>query len=179
MQDKILGLAGGRVVVYERKCERRLPDELRPPGMPGDPWPLMTQTYCFERPRQDILAGPRDKLTVTFSECVNRTWWGFAKEAESRGVGWPLDPDAVSAAMDVKQTWSGVSKIVLRPIKPRHETQWSIELVLEGEDCQQVVTPSHLFTLETTTNKNTLERRLIEQLLLRHTWANFVHVYYI
>ena len=86
MQDKILGLAGGRVVVYERKCERRLPDELRPPGMPGDPWPLMTQTYCFERPRQDILAGPRDKLTVTFSECVDRTWGGFARAAGSRGV---------------------------------------------------------------------------------------------
>jgi hypothetical protein len=179
LHDKILSFAGLQVVC-ELDYERLLPDELRPPGMHGDPSSLMTKTYCFERSRASIEEhGPHDKLTVTFSECVNRTWWGFAKEAESRGVGWPLDPDAVSAAMDVKQTWSGVSKIVLRPIKPRHETQWSIELVLEGEDCQQVVTPSHLFTLETTTNKNTLERRLIEQLLLRHTWANFVHVYYI
>jgi len=114
MQDKILGHAGRRVV-EERASEQPLPDELRPPSMPGDPWPETLQTYSFERSRDSIF-GP---LTVTFSECVNRSWWGFAREAGNRGVGWPLDKDAVCAAMDFKQTWSGVSKIRLRRLSAR------------------------------------------------------------
>ena len=81
LHDKILSFTGLQVVC-ELDYERRLPDELRPPGMHGDPSPLMTKTYLFERSRARIEEhGPHDKLTVTFSECVDRTWWGFAKEA--------------------------------------------------------------------------------------------------
>jgi hypothetical protein len=84
MQDEILGHAGRRVV-EERAYEWPLPEELRPPS--GDPWPEKLQTYSFERSRESIFAlgGP---LTVTFSDCVNRSWWGFAREAGSR-VRWP------------------------------------------------------------------------------------------
>ena len=109
MQDEILGHAG-KQVVEERDYEWPLPEELRLPI--GDPWTEMIQTYSFERSRERIFAldGP---LTVTFSDCVNRSWWGFAREAGSRGEGWPLDKDAVCAAMDFRQTWTGVRKIRL------------------------------------------------------------------
>ena len=67
LHDKILSFTGLQVVC-ELDYERRLPDELRPPGMHGDPSPLMTKTYLFERSRARIEEhGPHDKLTVTFS----------------------------------------------------------------------------------------------------------------
>jgi hypothetical protein len=179
LHDKILSFAGLQVVC-ELDYERRLPDELRPQGMPGDPSLLMTKTYCFEQSRERIEEhGPHDNLTVTFNECLDRKWEGFDRYAKE---GWPLDPDAVSAAMDVKQTWSGVSKIVLRRIEPvisYEQTQWYFELLLEGETCQQVVMSLHLFDIESRTNQRTLSRRLTEQLQLKHTWTNFVHEYYI
>jgi len=120
--DKILGFAGARLV-RKRDDDRYLPEELLPQGMPESQYNhffkprqvdmIETETLVLERPRHDILShGPHEKMKVTFSSCVDRNWWGFAKYAEA---GWPLDVDAVCAAMDFKQTVTDVIAIRLVP----------------------------------------------------------------
>lgn len=171
-------------VVEVRESERILPDSLRPPQMPSDrgtPWPQTTLTYSFERRhREDTLApGP---LTVTFSDCVDRGWWGFAKYAQE---GWPLDRDAVCVAMDFEQTWSGISKIRL-PIgdtwgqegEPGYQVGYRLEFVRRGEDGRdEIVSANRMFWLHGHRLKEVLGRRFTEELLLKHTVVDGVDEY--
>jgi hypothetical protein len=177
VQDEILGHAGRRVVEEYAKHERPLPEELGDPF--EDPWPETIQTYSFERSRESIFAlgGP---LTVTFSDCVNRSWSGFAREAGSGGEDWPLDKDAVCAAMDFKQSWTGVSKIRM-PVEnwaSIFSTNYLFRFVRQGEDGQEeIVSASHLFKICGTGYKIALARKLTEDLHLRHAVVNGVDEY--
>ena len=175
MQAKILGYAC-RSVVLKREDERKLPDELRPPDMPDDrghPCPGTIQTFRFERTIDIKLAdGP---LTVTFSDCVNRTWWGFTSYAEA---GWPLDPDAVCKAMDFKQTWTGVRRIRMPVITLDYQRFWYFEFVRQGEDGRdEVLSASHVFKIYSLAQKRSFTSRFIEELNLKHAFVDGVHEY--
>jgi hypothetical protein len=68
--DKILGLCGSRVFAY-RWNDRRCPETLRPRKMQF--YVPTKQILEIERSRADIEGhGPKDKLTVTFSDVVQR-----------------------------------------------------------------------------------------------------------
>jgi hypothetical protein len=76
----------------------------------------MTAFLIIERRRANILGhGPRDTLTVTFSDVVTRGGPTgldyYAAQAEEEG--WPFDEDAICRAMDYTQTWTDVKKIRL------------------------------------------------------------------
>jgi len=146
MQDKILSFAGA-LLVRKRDDQRYLPEELLPQGMPESEYPHLfrprqvdaIETLVLERPRHRILRHGRDeKMTVTFSSCVDRNWWGFATYAEA---GWPLDRDAICAPMDFKQTVTSVIKIRLVP-KPSEflaANVWHVDVVRQGEDGEDLV----------------------------------------
>jgi hypothetical protein len=135
LTDKILGFAGARLVL-EYDEFRYLPDDVLPHGLTDIvfSWSRLskhvntTTRLVLERPRHDILShGPHEKMTVTFSSCVDRNWWGFARYAED---GWPLDREAVCAAMDFKQTFTDVIKIRLVPRNdPYMILAWHVEVV--------------------------------------------------
>jgi hypothetical protein len=167
MRDKILGLAGLRVV-YEYRTEHPLPVELRPPGMPEDrhPYPETHEKLVIERSRHEILRhGPLDTLTVTYSELVDRDWWGFADYKEN---GYPLDQDAVCTAMDFKQTWSDVSKIRL------HSSR-EIELLMQGKDGEESVSISPNLLRGHGRAMENFARRLTDELHLRRAVVDGVY----
>jgi hypothetical protein len=187
IKDKILGFASARLV---RKCDswRYLPEELLPQGMDEDSatrcahlCPETIQTLIIERPRHDILShGPGDKLTVTFSNCVDRDWWGFDKYAKE---GWPLDKDAVCADMDLKQTVTDVTKILLPHIHGQHlaADEWHVEVVRQGEDGEDIVRIGKDsekividYKLHDRQERWAFERRLREKLHLRHLFVDGV-----
>jgi hypothetical protein len=136
-QDKILGLAGIRVVC-ERIGERRLPDELQPPDMPedrGHPWPETIQRLVFELPRLKETLEAGGLLTVTFSDCVDRTW--FARYAEFRPERWTWDIKAVCSAMDIRQTWTEVRRIRLPACARTFRNYYSFEFVRQRETAKR------------------------------------------
>jgi hypothetical protein len=176
MRRKILGPAGARMVRNSQSW-RYLPEELLPPGMGEDHAPLCPetiQTLVIERPRHDILRhGPGDKLTVTFSDCVDRDWWGFDKYANE---GWPLDKDAVCANMEFKQTVTDVTKIRLPPIHGQYmpADEWHVEVVRQGEDGEDVRIGKdgekivNDYKIRGINERRAFERILREKLHLRH-----------
>jgi hypothetical protein len=182
LKDKILGHATRRVVAV-RPNERRLPNEVRPCNMPADrehPWPETIQKFVFELSRQAILEMAGGQLTITFSNCVNRTWWDFAKLAEE---GWLLDPDAVCAAMDFEQTWSGVTKIRLWRVVSLGSIQLcdEFEFVRPGEEGRdEILTPDPMFRVYCVPRyelNEGLEHRFTEELRLRHAVVDGVDEY--
>ena len=180
LQEKIMGYASHSVVAVV-DSERRLPDNLRPPEMPRDgrhPYPATIKMYSFERPRERILAhGPLDQLTVTFSECVDRTWEGFARYAAE---GWTLDPDAVCAQMDFRQTWTGIRKIRLHLVAARATDPlpyYWFQFVLQGEDGRdEIRSASWLFGIRPAF-KDALARRFTEEFKLKHAVVDGVDEY--
>jgi len=134
--DKILSFAGARIV-RKKAHFRHLPEECLPPGMPFLEYNRSTlsknvdafATLVLERPRHKNLRHT-STMTVTFSDCVDRAWFGFAQFEE---FGWPLDRHAVCAAMDFKQTFADVIKIRLVP--RNHEyfaLAWHVEVVRQN-----------------------------------------------
>ncbi len=177
MKDKILGLAGLRLV-YELVNERELPKELRPPGMPedrGHPWPQTHEFLVIERSRHDIRShGPLDTLTVTLGNLVDRDWGLFADYNEK---GYPLDKDAVCTAMDFKQTWTDVSKIRFSPEFWVTQANFELKLVMQGKDGEEIVSipPTHNFILFGNERMQRFARRLTDELHLRHAVVDRVH----
>jgi hypothetical protein len=97
LPDGILGLAGLRIELTWLDQAWELPDALRPPGMPAHEQylPIYEQKLVIERSRRSIRGhGPRDSLTVTFSE-------GLAHFQYAEEQGWPYDQEAVFAATDL------------------------------------------------------------------------------
>jgi len=184
MQGKILGFAGAKLK-RTREVQRYLLEELLPQGMPIDnldnqrlyrPKRVdVIETLVLERPRHDILShGPHEKMTVTFSSCVDRNWWGFDKYAE---LGWALDIDTICNAMDYKQTLTDVIKIRLVPTheNPRFSGphQWHVDVVRQREDGEDTVRiGSHEKNIDYLVHEFEglweFERRLIQRLHLRH-----------
>ena len=181
MTDRILGLAGLRIELTWQK-QRRLPDCLRPPGMPEErECHLLTrQTFVIERSRSNIRGhGPCDRLTVTFSELVNRHDYGFQYAEEK---GWPFDKEAVFAAMDHTQTWTDVKKILLIPEKAKEglgfrSTSYHMQLVRRGADGQEIVTIPRSQLSFTQYLKEHMAQRLTEGLQLRHAVVGGVDEY--
>ena len=175
LKEKILGLAFRRVV-EERHNERRLPDHLRPPEIQHEPeqryakpWPETIQKLVFERPREDILEMAGGLLTVTFHDCVDRTWRGFARYA---ALGLTLDPDAVCAAINFRQTWTAVRKIRLRLVgnnatDPLRVYWFQVVRQREGDGQDEIINASWLFEIRPA-RKDALERRFVEELKLTH-----------
>ena len=121
----------------------------------------------FERPREAILEMASGLLTVTFSDCVDRTWPGFARYA---ALGLTLDPDAVCAAMDFRQTWTAVRKIRLRLVgadatDPLHVYWFQVVWQREGDCRDEILSASYLFEIRPA-HKDTLARRFVEELKL-------------
>jgi hypothetical protein len=125
----------------------------------GHPWPETIQTYSFELPRESILADCL--LTVTFSDCVARTWWGFARYAAE---GWTLDPDAVFAQMDFRQTWTAVRKIQLRLVGADDllPCYWfQVFRQREGDGRDEILSASYLFEIRPTPKDALLNSKTI------------------
>jgi hypothetical protein len=75
LPNRILGLAGLRIELTWCDQGWLLPDALRPAGMPANALycPIYEQKLVIERSRRSIRGhGPRDSLTVTFSEGLER-----------------------------------------------------------------------------------------------------------
>jgi hypothetical protein len=195
---KILGLCGSRVFAYSSH-ERRCPEALRPPKM--RPYLSTQQILEIERSRQQIEAhGPKDKLTVTFSDVVRRGRFFLdaqvakAHEDDSSSDDSDYDSDyspldvnavcaAISAAMDHKQTWTDVSKIRLvrgRAYLDDQCTRYYVELVRQGTDGEETVRIEHGFSLTVLpgyTPVQVFARRLREELHLRHAFVDGVEEY--
>jgi hypothetical protein len=177
--DKILGLAGLRIELTWDNG-RRLPDGLRPPGMPEErECHLLTrQTFVIERSRRSIRGhGPRDSLTVTFSELVDRNCYTFQYAEEQ---GWPFDTEAVFAAMDHTQTWTEVKKIRLiskRVGAGEYGTSYHMQLVRRGAHGQEIVTIPQFQLSFTQHLKEHMAQRLTQGLQLRHAVVGGVHEY--
>jgi hypothetical protein len=201
---KILGLCGSRVFAY-RSDERRCPEALRPRKMPS--YVPTQQILEIERSRADIEGhGPKDKLTVTFSDVVRRGLFfledqvaqahedaSSSDDSSSDGSSSddsdypPLDVNAVcaaiSAAMDHKQTWTDVSKIRLvrgRAYLDDQCTRYYVELVRQGTDGEETVRIEHGFSLTVLpgyTPVQVFARRLREELHLRHAFVDGVEEY--
>jgi len=159
LQDKILRRAG-TCFVYRCRSERRVPEELWPRQAHRDWRPVWAETLqqiVIERSRQSILGhGPGDTLSVRFSDCVDRHWWGFSRP------GRRFNKDAVCAAMDQGKTWRGVCKIRLRG-----SDVFCFELVRQdaaGRERSKVIESVHI---DSVAEKEALARRLVEELHLR------------
>jgi hypothetical protein len=79
LTDRILGLAGLRIELTWTDQSRELPHELRPRGRPAHraEYPLYELKLIIERSRHSIRGhGPRDSLTVNFSE-------GYVRDGEN------------------------------------------------------------------------------------------------
>jgi len=177
LQDKILRKAGLRFVYERPHMDRQVPLELRPPLLDidrGNPWADTKQRLVIERSRHAIEGhGPRDVLTVSFSDCVNKDWYGFDRNKDRHGyLGY--DEDAVCKAMDFKRTWTNVTKIQLNfnDIMYR-QNFWDIVLTRQGADGhEEVVHVPHLQIYQRV-NEEEFARRLEEELhLTRRTVAN-------
>jgi len=133
------------------------------------------ETLVLERPRHRILRHGRDeKMTVTFSSCVDRNWWGFAtwEEAEK-----PLDRDAICNAMDFKQTVTDVIKIRLVPGRSESLAAdvWHVEVVRQGQNGEHTVKIGHVgesqiidYFVYMLAEHQDFERSLKSTLKLRH-----------
>jgi hypothetical protein len=176
MTDKILGLAGLRIqLTWHNQCP--LPDELRPPGMPAERecWPTSSQTLVIERSRHSIRGhGPRDSLTVTFSEIVHRNCYTFQYAEEQ---GYPFDKEAVFAAMDHTQTWAAVKQIRLIPARGQYNMSYHMQLVRRGAHVEEIVTISEFQLSFTKYLKDVIVQRLLEGLQLRHAVVGGVDEY--
>jgi hypothetical protein len=176
MTDRILGLAGLRIELTWQK-QRRLPDCLRPPGMPEErECHLLTrQTFVIERSRSNIRGhGPCDRLTVTFSELVNRHDYGFQYAEEK---GWPFNKEAVFAAMDHTQTWTEVKTIRLIPKQGQYSTSYHMQLVRRGDHSEEIVTIPRFQLSFTQYLKEHMARRLTQGLQLHHAVIGGVDEY--
>jgi hypothetical protein len=174
--DKILGLAGLRIELTWDDG-RRLPDWLRPPGMPEKRKCHIsaTQTLVIERSRRSIRGhGPLDSLTVTFSELVHRNCYTFQYAEEQ---GYPFDKEAVFAAMDHTQTWTEVKKIRLISKRGQYSTSYHMQLVRRGAHCQEIVTIPQFQLSFTQHLKEHMAQRLTQGLQLRHAVVGGVHEY--
>jgi hypothetical protein len=159
----------------------QLPDELRPPRMPAHKqyWPIYEQKLVIERSRRSIRGhGPRDSLTVTFSEGLDRRLNAFHFQyAEEQG--WPYDQEAVFAATDHTQTWTGGQKIRLTSGQWEANTMNEMLLVicpLQGAHGEEIVMISDRFRLGNGL-KQQLAQRLTEGLQLRHAVVGGVDEY--
>ena len=140
MTDKILGLATQRLDAGAINY-RYLPVELLHPGTDPNPVPAMAetiQTLVIERPRHNILYDSDSKLTVTFSDLLNRDWWGFDRYTEQ---GWPPDRDEICAYMNLEQTVTDVIKIrLVRTFYKYHKRYfWNVEVVRQVEGGEEIV----------------------------------------
>jgi hypothetical protein len=174
--DKILGLAGLRIELTWDDG-RRLPDWLRPPGMPEKRKCHIsaTQTLVIERSRRSIRGhGPLDSLTVTFSELVHRNCYTFQYAEEQ---GYPFDKEAVFAAMDHTQTWTEVKKIRLISKRGQYSTSYHMQLVRRGAHGQEIVTIPQFQLSFTQHLKEHMAQRLTQGLQLRHAVVGGVHEY--
>ena len=183
LPDNILARAGSRIELTWDK-QRRLPDSLRPPGMPEEKQshPLTKQKLVIERSRRSIRGhGPLDSLTVTLSERVNRYDYDFQYAEEQ---GWPFDKHKVFAAMDNTQTWTNVKKIKLicpgesNPRLRGVNAAYHMQLVRGGAHVtKEIVTipDSQLSIYEHL--KNNIAQRLTEGLQLHHAVVGGVDEY--
>ena len=172
LQDKILRKAGLRFVC-EFDNERKVPLELRPPLLPenrGEPWASTTQRIVITRSRHAIEShGPRDVLTVSFSDCVDKDWYGFDTDRDRYNyMGY--DTNAVCQAMDIKRTWTDVIKIRLVFNDEHFEYSNSYDLVLtrrgvNGREENVHVPP--FGALHSRADKEEFAQRLVEGLHLR------------
>jgi len=173
LQDKILRKAGSRFV-YEFGTERKVPLELRPPRDAADDierWASTTQRLVISRSRHAIEGhGPRDVLTVSFSDCVDKDWWGFDTNRDRFGyLGY--DMDAVCRAMDIRRTWTGVFKIRLvfddQLLDYYESSTYGIVLTRRGGDGREEVVHVPGFGLHSRENVEAFARRLEAELHLR------------
>ena len=157
-------------VVEEVRSTRRLYDHLRPPEMLqefGNPWPPVIKTFGFVRHREIDKPHELALLTVTFNDCVDRTWEGFHRYAEQ---GWTIDPDAVCAGMEFRQEWTAVTKIRLRLVSGQDPWQcYWVQLFRqrEGDKKEEIKDASWLFEIRPQL-KETLARRFVDELKLTH-----------
>ena len=169
MTDIILRHAGLRIeLTWHDNCP--LPDEQRPPGMPAHEQysPIYEQKLVIERSRRSIRGhGPRDSLTVTFSEGLDRRLntphFQYAEEQ-----GWPYDQEAVFAATDDTETWTDVRKIRLTSGRRKDNTRNEMQLVLQGPHGEEIVTNGGDRFRLLNGLKRRLAQRLTEGLQLRH-----------
>jgi hypothetical protein len=176
--DRILGLAGLRIELTWLDQAWELPDALRPPGMPAQQqfWPIYEQKLVIERSRHSIRGhGPRDSLTVTFSEGLDRrlntSHFQYAEEQ-----GWPYNQEAVFAATDHTETWTYVQKIRLTSGRWEDNTRNEMQLVLLDAHGEEIVTILDRFRLVNDLKRN-LAQRLTEDLQLRHAVVGGVDEY--
>jgi hypothetical protein len=170
LPNRILGLAGLRIELTWCDQGWLLPDALRPAGMPANALycPIYEQKLVIERSRRSIRGhGPRDSLTVTFSEGLERRlnipYFQYAEEQ-----GWPYDQEALFAATDHTQTWTHVQKIRLTSGRWEDNTRNEMQLVLQGAHGEEIVTNAGDRHRLSTRLKRDLARRLTEGLQLRH-----------
>ena len=177
MTDIILRHAGFRIELTWHDNYWPLPDELRPPGMPAHEQynPIYEQKLVIERSRGSLFRhGPRDSLTVTFSEGWDRRLnTPHFQYAELHG--WPYDQEAVFAATDHTRTWTDVRKIRL-PIgrgdpNSYHRTTNQVQLVLQ--DRAKIL---DRFNLTNGLRRDLIER-LTQGLQLRHALVGGVDQY--
>jgi hypothetical protein len=169
MTDKILGQTGLRIELTWLNQTRRLPAELRPPGMPAERqyWPMFIQKLVIDRSRHSIRGhGPCDSLTVT-----DRRDYTFQYAEEQ---GWPFDKEAVFAALDYTQTWTDVKKIWLLRVDGGYNIRYHMQLVRRGEE---IVTIPESKLSCTAHLKDLIVHRLTEGLQLRHTVVGGVDEY--
>ena len=196
--DQILARCPSKISAY-CSSERLCPEALRPRGLPF--WLSTKQTLEIERSRAEIEGhGPKDKLTVTFSDVVRRGRFFLDDQVakldddalssssdDSSSDRPPLDVNAVcaaiSAAMDHKQTWTDVSKIRLvrgRAYLDDQCTRCYVEFVRQGTDGEETVRIEHGFSLNVMpgyTPMHIFARRLSEELHLRHAFVDGVDEY--
>jgi hypothetical protein len=119
------------------------PAEKGPPDFDID----TTQTRVFARERHGIL-GP---LTVSFSDCVDRQWWGFKSDGDGEHGTLALsqeNQELIRAALDYNAEWTGITKIRL-PLEryvnsaEEHHRLYRYEFVREAQNGHQhtVITP--------------------------------------
>ena len=86
-----------------------------------------TQCYRFEKPEENISTSCL--MTVTFSDCVDRTQECFEKNASLS-----LDAKTVSYIMDFQKTWTGISNIRLLEAQCGDDVCYLCEFVQKGDD---------------------------------------------
>jgi len=153
VQEEIMRMVKFRVEWEHRGCFKQPFMQARLPLPPLVTWPPTNEKQVFQRNRAGILPGPRDTLTVTFSDRVDRAWNGFGPEFATVGLQQPLDVDAVCRAMDSSYTWTRISRIRLRPVRDpeilfRRDITYFFDFVQRGEDGEeQIVTAPDRFCL--------------------------------
>jgi hypothetical protein len=85
-------------------------------------------------------------------------------------LGLTLDPDVVCAAMDFRQTWTAVRKILLRLVgadatDPLRVYWFQVVRQREGDCRDEILSASYLFEIRPA-RKDTLARRFVEELKL-------------